>query len=185
MSHIYLILIAVGLSIDSFAVSISCGVRTKNLRFGNITKTALIFGIFQGIMPVIGWLTGNGLKSIITGIDHWIAFSLLLIIGLKMIYPMGKQCEEIKEDVSFKIPTLLILGLATSIDALAVGISFAFLKTPILQPALIIAGVTALFSIIGLIIGNKIGHFFEKHIQILGGIVLIGIGIKILIEHLS
>ncbi|MEK7086104.1 MAG: manganese efflux pump MntP family protein [Patescibacteria group bacterium] len=185
MGYFSIILIALGLSIDSFAVSISCGLKAKILKFSNIIKTALIFGIFQGGMAITGWTVGSSFKKIITGMDHWIAFILLAIIGIKMIYEsQNRRTEEEKQNL-FSASALVILGIATSIDALAVGIGFAFLEVPIVNATLIIGTSTILLSSVGLIIGNKIGHLFEKGIQILGGMVLIGIGIKILVEHLG
>ncbi len=185
MGYFSIILIALGLSIDSFAVSISCGLEAKILKFSNIIKTALIFGIFQSGMTIIGWAVGSSFKKIITGMDQWIAFVLLAIIGIKMIYESQKQGMGKKKQDSFSYSALIILGIATSIDALAVGIGFAFLDVKIVSAALIIGAATVLLSSVGLIIGNKIGHLFEKGIQIFGGIVLIGIGIKILVEHLG
>ena len=178
MGYFYIVLIALGLSGDCVDVSVSCGINEKTARLKDGIKIALVFGIFQALMPVIGWALGSGLKQFITGVDHWIAFVLLLAIGLKMIYGSSVKDE-------LKTSTLFFLGLATSIDALAVGIGFAFLEIPIVIATLIIGGITILCSFIGFTVGNKIGHFFEKKIQIFGGLVLICIGIKILIEHLS
>lgn len=185
MGYFYIVLVALGLSVDCFAVSVSCGINEKTAKLKDGIKIALVFGIFQALMPVIGWALGFGLKQFITGVDHWIAFVLLLAIGLKMIYESRVKDEFGTEHKKIKISTLFFLGLATSIDALAVGIGFAFLEIPIAVATLIIGGITVLCSSVGFAIGNKIGHFFEKRIQIFGGLVLICIGIKILIEHLS
>lgn len=185
MGYLAIILVALGLSIDSFVASISCGLKTKILKLCNIVKTILIFGAFQSLMTLLGWAVGMSFAKIITGMDHWIAFTLLSIIGIRMIYESRKKCKEKKEQNLFSSSTLILLGIATSIDALAVGISFAFLNVEIINATLIIGATTILISFIGIIIGNRIGHLFEKGIQTLGGIVLIGIGIKILIEHLS
>jgi putative Mn2+ efflux pump MntP len=185
MGYFYIILIALGLSVDSFAVSVSCGIKSKINKLKDGAKIALVFGVFQGLMPVIGWTVGMSLKQFIEGIDHWIAFGLLLAIGLKMIYESHIKNEFEEECRVLKKSTLFFLGLATSIDALAVGIGFAFLEIPIVIATLIIGGITIMCSFIGFMIGNKIGHLFEKRMQILGGLILIFIGIKILIEHLS
>ncbi|MFA5948133.1 MAG: manganese efflux pump MntP family protein [Candidatus Gracilibacteria bacterium] len=185
MEYISIILIALGLSIDSFAVSVSCGLNSKVLKMVNIIKAALIFGLLQALMTIIGWSVGLGFKKYITGMDHWIAFTLLAIIGIKMIVESFAKNEGEDKKCDLKFSTLIILGIATSIDALAVGISFAFLNIPIINAALIIGAVTILFSSIGFVAGNKVGHLFEKGIEIFGGLVLIGIGAKILIEHLG
>ena len=185
MGYATIVLISLGLSVDSFAASISCGLGKKKVGIKNIIKTSLIFGGFQGAMPVIGWLIGSSFKKIITGMDHWIAFSLLLFIGLKMIYESQVECTKKGKGNEFKTSNLALLGIATSIDALAVGISFAILDISIIKAAVIIGITTMVVTIIGLKVGNKIGKILGKNVQIIGGIVLIGIGIKILIEHLS
>jgi putative Mn2+ efflux pump MntP len=177
-------LIALGLAMDAFAVSITSGVTIKYVEMKNAFTIAIFFGLFQAIMPVIGWLAGFTLKNFISGIDHWIVFGLLSIIGLKMIYESFKL-ESDKERVDpLNIFVLFVLSIATSIDALAVGISLSFLNISIALPAIIIGIITFLLSFVGVYIGTKLGHFFEKKIEILGGIILIAIGIKVLIEHL-
>jgi putative Mn2+ efflux pump MntP len=177
--------IALGLAMDSFAVSISCGIASKKLQIRNAVKTGLFFGGFQALMPLIGWYIGLNLRQFFQSIDHWIAFGLLGIIGIKMIYESTRMenCE--KEKYTFKTHILCFLGIATSIDALAVGLSLAFLNVEIITPVLLIGIVTFALSFIGVCIGCKLGHFFEKGIEAIGGIVLILIGTKILIEHIS
>ena len=184
MDIITIIAIAVGLAMDAFAVSITSGTTIKRLKINHALQIAAFFGAFQAFMPVIGWLAGLGLISFISGIDHWIAFGLLVFIGCKMIYESIKI--ESREDKSnpLNFYVLLMLSVATSIDALAVGLSFAFLKISIATPIIIIGAVTFLLSFLGVFAGNKFGHFFENKIEIVGGIVLIGIGLKILVEHL-
>jgi len=184
MDIITIIAIAVGLAMDAFAVSITSGITIKRLKINHALRIAAFFGSFQAFMPVIGWLAGLGLISFISGIDHWIAFGLLVFIGCKMIYESIKI--ESREDKSnpLNFYVLLMLSVATSIDALAVGLSFAFLKISIATPIIIIGAVTFLLSFLGVFAGNKFGHFFENKIEIVGGIVLIGIGLKILVEHL-
>ncbi len=184
MSLITVIFVAFGLAMDSFAVSIASGITIKNLKINNALKVAFSFGLFQAFMPLVGWLAGLSLREIISGIDHWIAFALLILIGLKMIYESLKIESASKGLDPLNIYILLMLSIATSIDALAVGLSFAFLKIYIVTPVIIIGIVTFLLSLLGIVIGNKLGHFFEKKIEIAGGLILIGIGIKILIEHL-
>ena len=133
-------------------------------------------------MPLIGWFAGSSIDHLISDYDHWIAFGLLLLIGLKMIYESFNQEDE--KISSLGIYVLLMLSIATSIDALAVGISFAFLKSSILTPVIIIGIVTFIMSLCGAFIGYRIGHIFENKMEILGGIILIGIGFNILVEHL-
>ena len=184
MNIVSIIFIAFGLAMDAFAVSVFSGITIKNLKIKNAFKIALFFGLFQAFMPIIGWLSGVSLKNYISGIDHWIAFTILFVIGIKMIYESFKIKPDDKKINPLAVYTLLILSVATSIDALAVGISFAFLKIAIITPVIVIGVITFLLSFIGVLIGDKGGHFFENRIEIAGGIILIGIGTKILLEHL-
>ena len=184
MNIISIIFIAFGLAMDAFAVSIFSGITIKNLKIKHALKIALFFGLFQAFMPVIGWLSGVSLKKYISGIDHWIVFILLLIIGIKMIYESFQIKPDDQKINPLAVYTLLILSIATSIDALAVGISFAFLEISIIAPVIVIGIITFLLSFSGVLIGDKGRHFFENRIEIVGGIILIGIGIKILLEHL-
>ncbi len=169
---------------DAFAVSITSGVTIKHLKMRKAFTIAIFFGLFQAIMPVIGWLSGMALRDFISDIDHWIAFALLCIIGLKIIYESFRFESDKKTIDPLNTYVLFILSVATSIDALAIGISLSFLGISIALPAIVIGLVTFLFSFIGVYMGNKVGHFFEKKIEMFGGIILIGIGIKILIDHL-
>ncbi len=180
-----LLLIALGLAMDAFAVSITNGITIKHQRIHNALKIGLFFGAFQALMPSIGWLAGLSLREFIGGIDHWIAFGLLSLIGGKMIYESIKVGSEEKTSNALGLFVLFMLSVATSIDALAVGLSFALLKISIVTPILVIGLVTFVLSFLGVFIGNKVGHFFENKIEILGGLILIGIGVKILIEHLA
>ncbi len=185
MNAIVTVSIAFGLAMDAFAVSIASGITIKHLKIKNALTIAACFGSFQAFMPLIGWLAGLSLREFILGVDHWIAFGLLNGIGLKMIYESCKV-ESIEGEMNpLNVFVLLILSVATSIDALAVGISLSFLKIAIAIPAIVIGAVTFLLTLLGVFVGNRFGHFFEKKIEILGGLVLIGIGIKILIEHLT
>jgi putative Mn2+ efflux pump MntP len=196
--------IAVGLAMDAFAVSIATGAtykkpgtnharlprglpasRSAGLSGGQAFRIALAFGSFQAIMPVTGWLVGLTVRNFIRDYDHWVAFVLLVFIGAKMIYESFKikQAQEHSDRLSAAV--LLILAIATSIDALAVGITFSFLLAGSLVVAVIIIGaVTFVFSYAGFYIGKSAGHFFENKIEIAGGIVLLCIGAKILFEHL-
>ena len=184
MDIISIVIIAVGLAMDAFAVSITSGITIKRLHINHALKIALFFGLFQAFMPIIGWLAGLSLRDYISAIDHWIAFGLLSFIGCKMIYESITVQSSKKEINPLNVYVLLVLSIATSIDALAVGISFAFLKVSIVTPVIIIGTVTFLLSYLGVYIGDRIGHFFENKIEIAGGILLIGIGIKILVEGL-
>jgi len=185
MSIISIIFIAFGLAMDAFAVSITSGLTIKQFRIGDALKIAIFFGLFQAIMPLIGWSAGLGFRDYISGIDHWIAFGLLSIIGCKMIYESFKIGEKNKKIDPLNIYVLLMLSIATSIDALAVGLSLAFLNFSIILPSIIIGCITFLLSVFGVYFGNRFGNYFEKKIEIIGGLILIGIGIKILIEHLN
>ncbi|MBN1798769.1 MAG: manganese efflux pump [Spirochaetales bacterium] len=169
---------------DALAVSVANGFSIKKIKLHQALRIALAFGLFQAAMPVVGWALGMTFTGIIQSFDHWIVFGLLSIIGAKMIYEsfhMDKSCQN-KNCLHF--PTLLLLSLATSIDALAAGLSFAIIGMRIMLAVLIIGGVTALLCFAGVYIGNRIGHFFENKLEFTGGIILIAIGAKILIEHL-
>lgn len=184
MDIISILLIAIGLSMDAFAVSISNGIVLKQVNFKAAFKIGLFFGAFQGIMPVIGWFAGMTFSDYITSFDHFIAFILLAFIGGNMIYESIKGDDDKKTKDPNNTKVLLIMAIATSIDALAVGVSFAMVKTPIMLPAIIIASTTFIISVIGVFIGKRVGELFKKRAEILGGIVLILIGFKILIEHM-
>jgi putative Mn2+ efflux pump MntP len=184
MGIITIILIAVGLAMDAFAVSIANGMSTTSQKRKNALIVASFFGAFQMLMPVIGWLTGLAMAELIMGIDHWIAFGLLAFIGSRMIYESLKR-ESDKKNSNLRIHTLLTLSVATSIDALMVGLSFAFLQTTPVTPIIVIGFVTFSLSFTGFLFGNVIGNFFGNKIKAVGGIILIAIGIKILLEHIA
>lgn len=175
--------LAVGLAMDAFSVSITRGMLLK-CNFKYALTIALFFGGFQALMPVLGWLAGEQLAVVVELWAPWIAFILLFLIGGKMIYEGLFQEEDEEVCQIFSIKDILILSVATSIDAFAVGVTFAFLNTPILLPILIIGLVTFGLSFLGVYIGKNVGHLFEGKIEILGGLILIGIGLKILLEHL-
>lgn len=184
-----LVLIAVGLSMDAFAVSLCKGLCMKKLQWSHALIIALFFGAFQAAMPLIGWLLGTQFERYITPVDHWIAFALLGYIGGKMLWDAFHEKESADEscDIEPKLDMkeLLTLSVATSIDALAVGITFAFLQMDILPAVCLIGVITFALSLVGVVIGNRFGARFQKKAEITGGVVLIAIGLKILLEHLG
>lgn len=177
-----IIILAVGLSMDAFAVSVCKGLSVKRLKPRHCVISGLYFGGFQAGMPLLGWLLGKQFETLIKSVDHWIAFALLCLIGANMIRESFGDPDEL--NASFSPRTMLPLAVATSIDALAVGVTFAFLDVDILSAVLIIGCTTFLFSAAGVKIGHSFGTKFKSKAELLGGIVLIAIGIKILIEHL-
>ena len=183
MDMLTIILIAIGLAMDAFAVSIAKGITISNHRKKTALVMATFFAVFQMFMPVIGWIAGLGLEELITGIDHWIAFGLLALIGARMIYDSTKK-EDPQRESNIRLHALLILSVATSIDALMVGLSFAFLQTAIVIPIIVIGIVTFSLSYLGFHFGNVIGNILGSKIKVIGGVILIAIGVKILLEHL-
>ena len=182
MGFIELFILAVGLSMDAFAVSICKGLSVQRLRPRHALICGAYFGGFQALMPLIGWLLGRQFEELIKSIDHWIAFGLLVLIGANMIRESFGKEEELNDSFSFK--TMLPLAIATSIDALAVGVTFAFLEVQIV-PAISLIGVTTfVISAAGVKIGNVFGTKYKSKAELAGGIILILLGIKILIEHL-
>ena len=187
MGLLSLFLIGVGLSMDAFAVSVCKGLSMRKINKQHTLIIALFFGGFQALMPLVGWLLGKQFEEYITSVDHFIAFGLLGIIGGNMIREAlkGEEEEEQKEEPKLNIKELVLLAIATSIDALAVGITFAFLKVNIWEAILVIGLTTFLLSVVGVVIGNVFGSKYEKGAQIIGGIILILMGTKILLEHLG
>lgn len=175
--------LSVGLSMDAFAVSICKGLAMKKATIGKAAVVGLWFGGFQALMPTLGYFLGTQFKDQITVIDHWIAFLLLGIIGMNMIKEACSDEDE-KTDDSLEIKVMLLLAVATSIDALAVGITFAFLNVNIMMAALLIGMCTFMISAAGLKIGNVFGTRYKSKAELLGGIILVLLGIKILLEHL-
>jgi putative Mn2+ efflux pump MntP len=176
--------ISLGLAADSLAVSLTSGLIIRHVKINKALKIALFFGIFQGIMPFLGWLAGLTFRDLIAEFDHWIAFGLLLFIGGKMIYEAFPAEIENRKFNPLDFYTLLALAIATSIDALAVGLGMSFLRVSILFVCTFIGMVTFIVSFVGVFIGNKFGDLFGQKIEILGGLILIFIGSKILFEHL-
>lgn len=193
MNFIALIFTAFALSMDAFAVSITKGMTIKNLKKSTALKMALAFGVFQGGMPLLGWALGISFESYIKSIDHWIAFILLGFIGFNMIKGFFDDRKEGKEsELEFSATTdvddlsnkeIIMLAVATSIDALAVGISFAFLNVSIIPAASIICIITFLVCVVGVFVGNKVGDIFNGYAELVGGVILILIGFNIFNEH--
>lgn len=184
MSIWELFVIAVGLSMDAFAVSICKGLSVGRVEVKHVIITGLYFGGFQALMPAAGYFLGKQFQTLINSVDHWIAFVLLTLIGLNMIRE-SRRCEEEKLNDSFNFKTMLPLAVATSIDALAVGVTFAFLKVEILPAVSFIGAITFVLSAIGLKIGNVFGTRYKSRAEFFGGAVLILMGIKILLDHLG
>ena len=183
MGFLELFILAVGLSMDAFAVSVCKGLSVKKVGVKHAALAGLYFGGFQFLMPVIGYLLGFRFESVIESIDHWVAFVLLAFIGGNMIKESFGKAEELNDD--FGVKTMLLMAIATSIDALAVGITFAFLEVQILPAAGLIGVTTFLLSFVGIYIGNAFGTRYKSRAELAGGIILVVIGVKILLEHLG
>lgn len=182
MTFIELLIIAIGVSMDAFAVSVCKGLSVRRLRPKHMLSVGLWFGGFQALMPLIGFYVGIHFSDLVSSVDHWIAFVLLAIIGFGMVKESrDKDCDDIDPDFSFR--TMLAMAVATSIDALAIGVSLAFLKVDIWMSVLIIGITTGLFSMLGINIGNVFGSRYKSTAELVGGIILILMGVKILVEH--
>lgn len=178
-----LLTLAVGLSMDAFAIAICKGLSVKKVEFRHILSVGLWFGGAQAVMPLLGYLLGTSFASYVEKVDHWIAFVLLVIIGGGMIKESREETKSM--DDSFSVKVMFPLAVAGSIDALAVGVSFAFLNVEILPAILIIGAATFIFSASGIVIGNKFGEKYRSKAEIAGGVILILIGIKILLDGLG
>ncbi|MDO4183166.1 MAG: manganese efflux pump MntP family protein [Coriobacteriia bacterium] len=186
MSFLDLLLIAVGLSMDAFAVSICKGLGMRKVNYRHALIIALFFGGFQALMPAIGWALGSQFAGFVTSFAHWIAFALLAVIGGKMLWDaFHEEGEDVQTAVDPKLDfrELLMLAIATSIDALAVGVSFAFMQVELVPSITTIGITTFVISLGGVVIGNKFGERYQKSATIAGGIILVLIGIKIVVEH--
>ena len=184
MGVIELLLLSIGLAMDAFAVSVCKGISMKKINCKKSCIIGLWFGGFQALMPTIGYFLGSAFESLVTNIDHWIAFILLGIIGGNMIKEsFSKESENINDDVNFK--TMIILAIATSIDALAVGITFAFFNVNLILAITLIGVITFILSVIGTKVGNRFGDKYENKAEFIGGVILILLGLKILLEHLG
>ena len=188
MGIIELFITAVVLSMDAFAVAVCKGLNMRKIDYRQTFLIALFFGGFQALMPLLGWLLGSSFEKYITSVDHWVAFGLLAVIGGKMVWEVLFEKDEGKEkkDNSFSLFELLMLAIATSIDALAVGIAFAFTEgTDIWLSIALIGCVTFVLSAVGVAVGNRFGSKYEKKAELVGGVVLILLGVKILLEGLG
>ena len=189
MGFIEFFLTGIGLSMDAFAVAICKGLGMRKVNYKQMLLIALFFGGFQALMPLLGWLLGRQFEQYITSVDHWIAFTLLVLIGANMLREARKGDDTTDAETVYDAPLplgqLLLMAIATSIDALAVGISFAFLGVNIWLAIAIIGMTTFLISAAGVFIGNRFGNRYEKRATIAGGIILILLGVKILLEHLG
>ena len=187
MGIVELLLTAIGLSMDAFAVSVCKGLGMRKMRYDQALVIGLYFGVFQALMPLLGWLLGTSFSRYIQVFDHWIAFVLLVFLGGKMIIEAVRAEEEAEPSNPFALGTLFVMAIATSIDALATGIvfrSFSFSTGKLLLAVGFIGSVTFILTLLGALGGKKLGEKFRKHAEIIGGIVLVCIGAKILIEHL-
>ena len=186
---IELFLLGIGLAMDAFAVSVCKGLGMRRLNKKQTLIIGLYFGGFQALMPLIGWLLGSQFQKYITSIDHWIAFILLSFIGGKMMIEAIREWNEEETgdvmDAPLDHKNMLVLAVATSIDALAVGITFAFLDTPIIEAITIIGITTMIISIIGVVVGNFFGSRYKSKAEFIGGLILVLLGLKILLEHLG
>jgi putative Mn2+ efflux pump MntP len=185
MELLAVITIAVGLAMDTFAVSIVTGAAYKQLHIRHALRMAGFFGGFQAFMPVVGYLAGLTVRQYVLNYDHWIAFGILAAVGLKMIYESFKIKEERRTPNPANLAVVFALAVATSIDALAVGITLSLITSAIALAVIIIGVVTFGLSFAGVYIGKKFGHFFEGGIEAIGGLVLIGLGIKIALQHVA
>ena len=189
LMFIELFLLGIGLAMDAFAVSVCKGLGMRRLNKKQTLIIGLYFGGFQALMPLIGWLLGSQFQKYITSIDHWIAFILLSFIGGKMMIEAIREWNEEETvdviDAPLDHKNMLVLAVATSIDALAVGITFAFLDTPIIKAITIIGITTMIISIIGVVVGNFFGSRYKSKAEFIGGLILVLLGLKILLEHLG
>nr|NLI49195.1 manganese efflux pump [Propionibacterium sp.] len=188
MSFVEVVLIAVGLAMDAFAVSVGKGLAMRRLYLRQAAAIAVAFGAFQGGMPLLGWAVGTRFADLITSVDHWIAFGLLSVIGGRMLYEAlwgDPDGPDTPQDAPLGVRELLVLAVATSIDALAAGVGFAFLDLDIVQVVTAIALITGTLSFVGVLVGHRFGARSERPAEALGGLILIGIGTKILLEHVG
>ena len=184
MGFLELLLIALGLAMDCLAVSLGIGTGDPKKRARTVLRLAFHFGLFQGAMVFLGWLAGSRIVDLISSFDHWIAFGLLAFVGGRMLKESFSDKQEEKQADPTRGWSLVLLSIATSIDALAVGLSLAFVDGSILTASLLVGGVSFLLSVGGYLCGCRLGERFGKRMELLGGLILIGIGVKVLLEHL-
>ena len=179
-----LFLISIGLSMDCFAVALTFGTYRK-LHWNDILRMALLFGLFQGLMPLLGWMVGNSLQWFIEPVDHWIAFAILAFIGVKMVWQSFLIGDKKRQLDIMKLPVLLTLAVATSIDALITGVGFGFIRANIYEAVIIISVITFCVSVLGAKLGEKTNFIPARWAEFGGGIALIAIGVKVVLEHLA
>jgi len=186
MGWVSLLALACALAMDAFAVAIVTGLTLNPMTRRHVFRLSFNFGLFQALMPVVGWLAGTAVHRYIAAFDHWVAFGLLAFVGGKMLWEAARHDK--KEGSPPADPTkgwsVVVLSVATSIDALAVGLSLAMIGSPIVVPAVVIGVVAAAFTAAGMVLGRRVGAYWGKRVELVGGLILIGIGIKIVIEHL-
>jgi manganese efflux pump family protein len=185
MDILTLCLIGIGLSFDTFAVSVSTGLVISHIRFLQGVRVATVLALFQALMPFIGWFLGKQVAQSMIEYDHWIAFGLLALLGFKMIYESLKKEEEKKNFNPLQYTVLIGIAIATSIDALVVGVSFAFINLNIVWSVFVIGVITFLVAMLGMLFGKKVGSRFGQRMEIVGGLILLGIGVKILLSHIG
>jgi len=185
MGFLSILIIAIGLGMDAFSVAVGVGASLGTVSWGAVFRLSFCFGLFQFLMPVAGWVAGVPVANIIAGYDRWIAFGLLSLVGGKMIIELFTGEANVHTADPTKGLTVMILSLATSIDALAVGFSFALLQIPVIYPSIVIGIVAFIMTMCGILFGEKLGVIFGKRLGALGGLLLIGIGVKILMEHMA
>ena len=186
MTFLPLVLIALGVSADAFAVALTKGLHMRRFNLRHAVIIALTFGLFQAVMPLLGWLLGTQFARYITEFDHWVAFGLLLLVGGKMLWEAFSAHEDTERDFDrLDVRQLIVLAVATSIDALAVGITFAFVEVSIGWAVALIGVTTAVLAFVGVVVGRRVGARFGKPAEIVGGVVLILIGTRILLQHLG
>lgn len=191
MDLLSIFFLAIGLSMDTFAVSVSSGLVLPNIRFNKAIIIAIVLAVFQGLMPLLGFFAGMGMENFIKPVDHWIAFGLLALLGIRMVIESRKPETERRDFNPLKLTVMITMAIATSIDALVVGVSLAFVRVAeqeilrsILIPVVIIGCVTFVISMLGILFGKKVGNRFGKRMETIGGFILIFIGLRILVEHL-
>lgn len=184
MDWLTIIVLAIALAMDAFAVALGVGINLSPLTGRHLFRLGFHFGFFQAMMPIIGWFAGMSIQKWITDYDHWVAFTLLTFVGGKMLYEAFQEDSKREANDQTRGLTLVILSLATSIDALAVGLSLAMLNISIWKPALVIGLVASALTITGLLLGRRSGAIWGKRVEIFGGLILCAIGIKILLQHL-
>lgn len=187
MDLLTMLTLAVALAMDAFAVALGAGLALPSITGRHLFRFGFHFGLFQALMPVLGWLAGVGLRSRIEAVDHWLAFGLLAFVGGKMLWEArhGDDAERPRAADPTRGLTLLVLAVATSIDALAVGLSLAALAVTVWTPALIIGLTAGAFTVAGMLLGRRLGRAWGPRVEVLGGLLLIGIGVRILVEHLG